>query len=104
MRTDQYIGLTKSATEFIEQNEIAPQKPCSCCGRPFKIERKVCGTYEGMFEDEYYLSEYQLKDGNIAQEFLQASPWSSGPMFFIGLKTSDGKEFRWSVEEMSNFQ
>ena len=57
-----------------------------------------------MFDQEYPLHRHQLNNGFYADEILQASPWSSGPMFFIGLLVSDGKKFLWSeyeIEEMS---
>lgn len=55
---------------------------------------QIIGHYSGMFMEEYDLYRRQLTGGGYADEFLQASPWSSGPCFFIGLQVfdSDGKE------------
>lgn len=53
-----------------------------------------------MFENEYPLHRHVLKDGRYADEFLQACPWSSGPVAFLGLKVSDGTEFLWTEEEI----
>ncbi len=61
------------------------------------------GTYDGMFGNEYPLFEYKLKDGRHAVAFLQAAPWSSGPMFFIGLKINDGTEFLWDEKEIERY-
>jgi hypothetical protein len=56
-----------------------------------------------MFDQEYHLYRHALKDGRTADEFLQVAPWSSGPMFFIGLKVSDGVEFIWTEEEIASY-
>jgi hypothetical protein len=56
------------------------------------------GEYTGF--NDYPLHRHQLKDGRTADEFLQAISWSSGPMFFLGLRVSDGTEFAWSEEEI----
>jgi len=53
-----------------------------------------------MFDDLEIL-EYELCDGRTATEFVQEENWSSGPMIWMGLRVSDGTEFRWSEEEIS---
>jgi hypothetical protein len=56
-----------------------------------------------MFGQEYPLFRHSLVDG-YADEFLQTSPWSSGPMFFLGLKIygSSGllDRITWTEEEI----
>lgn len=101
MRCDQYIGLTDAAEKFLEENKI-PNKVCPCCGRVIPKIPKIIGKCLGMFGTTCPLFRHRLKDGRTADEYLQASPWSSGPMFFIGLKVSDGKEFNWPQEEIDN--
>lgn len=33
-----------------------------------------------------FLNGYSLPDGRIAEEFLQAAPWSDGPCYFLALR------------------
>jgi len=105
-RSDQYIGLPPNALKFITENVKTTEitKPCPHCGGPIvkstEDVTEVIGHYSGMFWDEYELLRYHLSDGRTADEFVQAEPWSSGPMFFIGLKISDGTEILWSDEEI----
>lgn len=82
MRTDQHVGLPPAARLFLVAHE---QKAVDCphCHRPMPHELPVIGKYEGM--DEYPLFRHPLNDGGHADEFLQASPWSSGPLLFLGL-------------------
>lgn len=98
-RSDQYIGMTEAATKFLQENEVV-EEPCPHCQRPYPVIRKEIATYSGMFGEDYSLYRHELKDGRTADEFLQAEPWSSGPMFFIGLKVSDGTEFLWPDKEI----
>jgi len=84
MRCDQHVGLPPEAAAFLEANEI-PVQVCRHCNRPMPRTLKVVGHYSGMFDQQYDLYRHPLKDGGHADEFLQATPWSSGPMFFLGL-------------------
>ena len=101
-RSDQIVGITKEARDFIEKNQAVPE-PCSKCKRPFSPNSKTCGIFTGMFGHEYPLFEYELKNGKIAQKKVQADPWSSGPVFFIKLVVSDEKEYMWTEEEMQKY-
>lgn len=96
MRCDQFEGLPKDAISFLAKW----RKKCHCCGQ-FLPSTTVCGHYVGMFEMEYPLIEYHLKDGRIAREFEQTSIWSSGPIFFLGLKISNGQIFQWTEGEIN---
>ena len=61
--------------------------------------------YIGMYDQEYPLYKYQTSAGHTYYETLQASPWSSGPVFFLALKDSEDKwikESLWSDEEIEN--
>ncbi len=64
-------------------------------------------TYEGMFGDEYQFLRYTFPDGRVWQEYMQAEPWSSGPVFFLALKDlATGeviKESAWPDEEIENY-
>jgi hypothetical protein len=102
IRMDQHAGLTNEAREFLARNRLEPAI-CSLCERPFPYEMEKIGTYRGMFDNKYPLYRHILKDGRTADEFLQCSPWSSGPVFFFGLRVSDGLQFMWSDEEMNEW-
>ena len=99
MRMDQHIGFNPFTLAFLEENEV-PEEVCECCKRPIPRDLKIIGRYEGMFGTKYSLRRHQLKDGGFADTFLQASPWSSGPMFFLGLHFQNGSTFQWSVGEI----
>lgn len=104
IRMDQFEGLCAEAKVFLKENEV-PEKICECCKRPFPRDLEIIGHYQGMSGDEYPLYRHRLKNGNCADEFLQATPWSSGPMFFLGLRLPVSLfEFKWSeieIEERS---
>lgn len=99
IREDQFIGFTGEARAFLEEHEI-PQVMCPHCERPFAHKLEVVDHYFGMFDTRYPLFRHVLKDGRMADGFLQAAPWSSGPMHFLGLRVSDGTEFLWTEEEI----
>ena len=86
MRTDQHIGLTVAARNFLKSVGIN--------------HKKVISTYSGMFGDKYPLYRYYLGNGCYADEYLQTDPWSSGPMFFIGLRVSG---FEWAEAEIQEY-
>ncbi len=104
MRCDQFIGLSLAANEFLDSRK----QICGCCKQAVALTMEQIGHYEGMFMDEYPLRRYKFIGGS-ADEFLQASPWSSGPMFFLGLRVYNlGRELikviQWAeqeIEEMS---
>lgn len=103
IREDQPQGLPADAEVFLTANcLLVGAKPCPHCGKPTIQVRKTekCGEYIGMFDDEYLLLRYFLIDGRTADEFEQCAPWSSGPMIFLGLKVSDGTEFKWTEKDI----
>lgn len=99
IRMDQFIGLPPAAEALLREYEISA-KVCECCKRPFPRDLEEIGHYYGMFDQQYPLHRHLLRDGRLADEFLQASPWDCGPMFFLGLQLSDGTRFEWSEDEM----
>lgn len=105
MRSDQLIGLSAEADEFLAANELVPE-PCPHCKRGYGPTTEPTGLkYSGMFGQEYDLFNHKLKSERFAEEYLQASPWSSGPMFFLGLKVYDFdgteiRDFKWTEEEI----
>ncbi len=106
MRCDQTRGLTFAAMRFLAKYEARPDA-CPCCQHIPPSVLEECGNYDGMYDSEYKLYRHKLKDGRWADEFLQAQPWSSGPVAFLGLRVfeKDGQEcanFLWPSEEIEN--
>ena len=95
MRQDQFMGITEEAATFLGKNEVKSDK-CKTCGCISPQPLEEISVYCGMFGDEHTLFRHQLKDGRYADEFLQTYSWSSGPMFFIGIKVNQGREFLWT--------
>lgn len=110
IRETQIQGLPSEAEKFLDENAKKSElKICSECKHQTGGERILtkCGTYIGMFEEEYDLSRYELKDGGYADEYEQCSPWSSGPVIFLGLKVVVKEEvgereykIEWSEQEI----
>jgi hypothetical protein len=86
MRCDQFAGLPPEALVFLAKNEM-PGTKCPTCGHDPGPKLTKCGSYSGMFDDDDYdLFRHELQDGRHANEFLQAAPWSSGRVHFLGLR------------------
>lgn len=96
MRYDQPQGLPLAAKAFLD--EFEKLEYCEKCGRPEPRQLEVIGKCKGF--DDHPLHRHQLKIDGTADEFLQATLWSSGPMFFLGLQVSDGQRFVWTEEEI----
>lgn len=93
MRCDQFAGLPEAANAFL-------------CGNELEAGRRLIGHFQGMFGHTYDLYRHQLDDG-YADEFVQADPWSSGPVFFLGLRVYNAEgvvqlEFLWPQEFIDN--
>jgi hypothetical protein len=56
----------------------------------------------GMFGDGPMLKEYKLKDGKVAKEIVQASPWSGGPCIFLCLEVGGKRMFEWSDDDIAH--
>lgn len=64
------------------------------------IPRRASGRkWQGMFDGESGdLMVYTLCDGTEVEEYIQAEPWSSGPMIFLALRNTETKEpLKWSL-------
>lgn len=73
-RSTQFIGHTFESEQFISQ--------CKDLGK--------IGKVEGMFSEHVAdLHKYEDVLGDVWEEFVQAEPWSSGLMIFLGLKNGD---------------
>ncbi len=106
MRCDQFAGIPEAAKIFLKENE-KPPITCPTCNQVRGFHWVVVNQYDGMFGDKYDLFRRQLKDGGYVDEFVQAVPWSGGPVFFIGLHVYDKngvlrQSFLWSEEDINN--
>lgn len=97
-RSSQPMGLPSAALEFLAANEDKPA-PCPTCGHQGSGNTAQIGSY-GMF-DELSLVRYQLTRERWADEYIQFEEWWSGPMTWLGLRVSDGTEFKWAAEEIA---
>lgn len=99
IRCTQPYGLPAKATEFLRENAVR-KNPCEHCGRDSGYATVCIGKY-GMF-DEMELLSYTLidLDDQVAEEFIQRTVWSSGPMIWLGLRLGDGTTIVWADEEM----
>lgn len=106
MRCTQFVGLSEEASAFLDENaSVVGANPCPHCGEPTVQVKETIkdGRYTyGMFEEELSLSTYRLKDGRIAKEIVQASPWSSGPVIFTCLEVDGERVGEWSDEDIDN--
>jgi len=105
MRCTQIVGLSKEAGDFLNDNALL-NDPCVTCGRGGGVKCKDYkdASAEGMFDDGPMLLEYECKDGVVAREEVQCTPWASGPCIFLRLECfrneiSVGK-FEWTDEQI----
>ncbi len=87
MRSDQYIGLTDRAREFVKDAEVIET-------------RQIGAAFDSVSGKVYKLP--TPKGPNvawIAKEEIQISPWSSGPMFFTHLHIFLIKECGQEIDE-----
>ncbi len=78
-RSDQYIGLTKDAQEWLKTQKVVSTKRIELSeaafgGNIYGNQYKIEAPYPDI--NEYY----------IVTETIQCAPWSSGPMYFTHLK------------------
>lgn len=120
-RTDNYIGLSPRAEEFLknncheifvttireypkdrEKNTILSEKSVSV-----ELWSEKYDKLEGAFYNSFPLYEYYLRNGKTVIEVLQADPWSSGPCFFLCLADKDTgnpiEETKWTEEEIEEY-
>ena len=103
MRMDQFAGLCPAAEKFLEEHRRLPNV-CKTCGHVIGGQYiKQIGTYSGGFYTGYPLYRHLLKNDKFADEFLQTSPWSSGPVHFLGLKLSNRIGFVWTDKEIEEW-
>jgi hypothetical protein len=104
-REHQYIGLTGKALNWLDKNVMkVPDQICPHCNQTISY-KQLCSVYESdeVFYDKLDLLVYNLTDGRIAKQVLQAQPWSSGPMSFLCLEIEGKRMFRWTQKEMDQY-
>lgn len=109
MRTDQYVGLSSRAIEFLKENAELDHFQLLKNGvidqDYYEPKKEVFSTLIGAFQNEFPLFTYFLENGEKVYEYVQAEPWSSGPMYYIALSydpegTDPVIETLWTEEEM----
>lgn len=99
MRMDQYVGLPERATKWLEANVMKETTDTLVVSYVNGVEtHRGKTTVIGPLATEYAtiagawadtvapLFRYKMFDGREVEEYVQAEPWSSGPMFFIALR------------------
>ena len=97
MRCSQPYGLPKEAEQYLKEYAVKFNY-CEHCARHDGYKTEKTDKYYGMY-DEFPLKKYKLKNGEFAEEFVQYSIWSSGPMEWLGLKTPEG-DITWNQQEI----
>lgn len=101
-RSTHYQGLTEEAETFLKTNAKTYlykfNNGWGECHVVKPLTEEIGHT--GMF-GEITINKYELKDGSYAEEYVQANPWHSGPVIFMGLKTKD-RRFEWTEEEINS--
>lgn len=97
MRCTQPYGLPTHAEEFLKRNAVRLNH-CHHCKRYDGYKREVIGEYGMLGEFELY--RYTLLDGTTADEYVQYTVWSSGPMIWLALIKWKDANFEWSEKEM----
>jgi hypothetical protein len=124
MRCTQFIGLTEKAKRWLQKHcrkieyvETTTRDYLDKDGNVIKheilpkVKRSILDSEDtpnvlkGMFdEDSHILKQYFMHNGSTVEEFLQAEPWSSGPMQFLALRFRDTKSVihasLWTDKEM----
>jgi hypothetical protein len=109
MRCDQYIGLNDWARQFVSAQQTVREVGVRIAAdgkvvpfdrtEPVAMTRKeVIGQITGAWIDVVAnLHRYTTPNGKVYEEFVQCSPWSGGPMYFIALKNKKGSVVRQSL-------
>jgi hypothetical protein len=110
MRMDQFVGLSEKAKRFLRENAVADHFEIRKNGEvmeEYDEPRQIKGRHayqEAIGFETHNLPGYQLKDGSVVFEIVQAEPWSSGHMYFTHLVDAIGTplwELQWTEEEIA---
>lgn len=114
MRCDQYIGLNPWATKLVKRkikvHDVVTRTFPGGKKKRFahwhrisvaRVEKisTITGAFTSVVAD---LHRYTFPDGRVFEEFVQVTPWSGGPCYFIALKDKTGAPVPnslWSEEE-----
>ncbi|MHA2428916.1 MAG: hypothetical protein ACXADB_12910 [Candidatus Hermodarchaeia archaeon] len=100
MRTDQMIGLSPRGQKLVADPNLT------------RVQHTLL---EGAFGNTFPLYEWRLPIWQYADTYkmtlvleeVQASPWSSGPCFFLALKDKESREWikesLWTNQEMEEY-
>ncbi|MFA6842993.1 MAG: hypothetical protein WCR33_01185 [Bacilli bacterium] len=122
MRCTQFFGLSKNANDWLEKYckqthyfqkvfraydgsdewvEVENSEGTQLVSKPLEENEKVFGMFG---EEVYVLQQYEMDNGSIVEEYVQADPWSSGPCIFLCLRFQSTKKFvnksLWKDEEI----
>ena len=115
MRCDQAMGLNERARAIVAPQyrkyqdktvrtyEDGQVVELTQAGQECLIKYEKCGEFNGF--GHYDLTRYTLPNGDVYQEFEQASPWSSGPCIFLALTDKSGNEVKeslWTDQEIES--
>ena len=117
MRCDRYIGLNEWSKATVlatrKVREIGHRIYSDGRAVPFqrkvrvpvarvKVVAKIKGAWTPVVAN---LHRYTMPDGKVYEEFVQATPWSGGPCYFVALKDGRGQVVPgslWSDKDLSN--
>lgn len=120
MRCDQYIGLNDWAKLLVSPGTVKVRErvvrfyPGGRREHFYRTVRlplaqsEVIGTIGSAFAEDFVVANlyrHTLPNGKVYEEFIQASPWSSGPCYFIALRDAQGvvvPQSLWSDQDLNN--
>lgn len=115
MRCDQYIGLNPWARRLVTRKQKVREQGVRIFanGKKQRFSRwrrmplvrvEHAGVLRGAWTDRVaLLHRYTMPNGDKYVEYVQATPWSGGPCYYIALMDKHGNpvpESLWTEEEM----
>lgn len=109
MRCDQYIGLNAWATKLVSRKTKVHDIGIRTLpgGRVVKLDywhrvpvarKEKIGKIDGAWNPHVAdLHRYTFPDGRVYEEYVQATPWSGGPCYFIALRDKRKRPVRQSL-------
>lgn len=112
-RSDQIVGLNARAKAYLETNcakDIAKHyRNDELISEHIILSCELSDRYaisDMIGEEQLKWNKYLLKIGVWVYEYVQESPWASGPVHFLALKNEEGeviKETLWTDEEIEQY-
>ena len=117
MRCDQFIGLNDEAKTYLEREKVLLSSTFEIDWTTKEINRideysidiQEYSFITGAWQDEVArLHEYTWPSGEKCREIVQATPWSSGPCYFLCLEIVGGesagdKLYEWTEKKMQHY-